>query len=169
MNFVLKDVEPEQDASGGGERSPSTPPAESDSHEGSELVEQLAGEDGEFVVTAEKKPLNQTAMMLFLILIVGGAGIYFMYFKAGPQSAHAADPTVVNAQASISDFMKGGNANITLLRRLIEGTSKIVEQFKAYPNVAQVPLAELKSNPFHLPAIKAAAQADDAATLAKKK
>ena len=173
MSFFLKDVEPENP-----EQTPAASTASGaeahegheghESGEGQELNETLATPETEFVTT-QKKPLNQTAMMLFLIVLVGGAGTYFMYYKNGPQSAKAADPAVAKAEASISDFMKTGSKNVSLLRSLLDGTAKIVEQFKLYPNMTQVPLSDLKANPFHFTNYKAAPEQDPEEIAKKKK
>jgi hypothetical protein len=123
-------------------------------------------EESELVVT-EKKPINRSALTLFAIIAIGSAATYFMHLRTGPQTAAAADPTIVTAEATINDFMKGGNSNVQLLRRLLEGTAKIVEQFRDYTNVAQVPLSELKANPFQS-AVAKAAPVDDSEAATRK-
>src|SRR4051812_13742698 len=137
------------------------------SHGGEELNETLSEQDTEFV-TAEKKPINQSVLMHFGIIVIGALGMYMMYLRTGPKSAKAADPATASAETAIANFMQGGSKNISLLRSLLENTAKIVEQFKVYPNVAQVPLGDLKGNPFHLASAKANA-AEDPAEIAKKK
>jgi hypothetical protein len=116
-------------------------------HEGGGGYEGQGMDDADFVAS-EKKPINKNTLMLMTIILIGGAGTYFMYLKTGPASAKAADPAAVTAEVAINDFMKGGRGNITLLRRLLDGTARVVEQFKDYTNVAQVPLGDLKANPF---------------------
>jgi hypothetical protein len=134
---------------------------------GHELNDALAEQETEFVA-AEKKPINQSALMLLAIVVIGAAGMYLMYLKTGPQSAKAADPAAVTAENTIATFMKGGSGNIALLRSLLENTAKVVEQFKIYPNVAQIPLSDLKGNPFHLASAKPP-PGEDPAEIAKKK
>jgi hypothetical protein len=156
MNFAnLKDDDTTQSTTAPTEEAPP-------SHEASD------GEmdESELVVT-EKKPINRSALTLFAIIAIGSAATYFMHLRTGPQNARAADPTMVTAEATINDFMKGGNSNILLLRRLLEGTAKIVEQFRDYTNVAQVPLSELKANPFQS-AIAKPAPVDDSEATARK-
>jgi hypothetical protein len=126
------------------------------------------GDESEFVAT-EKKPLNRSAIMLFAILAIGGAGMYLMYRRTGPASAVAADSATVTAEAAISDFMKGGRSNVTLLHKLLDGTAKVIEQFKDYTNVAQIPLSELKANPFHFGPIKKEVPEDVEANARKKR
>ena len=48
-----------------------------------------ADSDMTFVATEQKKPMNKTSLVLFLIVCAGGGGIYLMHIKAGPQSAGA--------------------------------------------------------------------------------
>ncbi len=166
-SFFLNDVESDKGAAA---PSPAAVAAEAPegSGGGNELNDSLSTPEAEFVV-AEKKPLNQTAMMLFLIAAIGGAGTYFMYYRSGPASAKAADPAVVKAEATITDFMKVGSQNVSLLRSLLESTARIVEQFKAYPNMTQVPLSDLKANPFHFAAAKVTSEVDLAEVAKKKK
>src|SRR5438874_3038868 len=136
-------------------------------HGGEELNEALSEQDTEFVAT-ERKPINQSVLMLFAIIVIGAAGMYVMYLRTGPKSAKAADPASANAETAIANFMKGGSNNIALLRSLLENTAKIVEQFKVYPNVAQVPLSDLNGNPFHLASAKPP-PGEDPVEIAKKK
>jgi hypothetical protein len=124
-------------------------------------------DESEFVST-EKKPLNRSMLMLFAIIAIGGGGMYFMRQRTGPASAIAADSATVTAEAAISDFMKGGRTNVTLLHKLLDTTAKVIEQFKDYTNVAQIPLADLKANPFHFGPIKKEVP-EDLEAIAKKK
>lgn len=169
MSFFLKDVE---NGGEGEEAKAAGGVAAAEGHEGQaenadSLNEALSEGETEFV-SAQKKPMNQTAMMLFFIAVVGAAGTYFMYVRNGPAVAKASDPVQVKAEAAITDFMKAGHQNVSLLRALLDGTAKIVEQFKAYPNMTQIPLSDLKANPFHFANYKAAPEADPE-ELAKKK
>lgn len=127
----------------------------------------LEEQDTEFVATQPKKPMNQTAMMLFAIITIGAGGLWMMYRHVGPQKAAAADPATVTAQATITDFVQRGSSNVSLLRKLLDGTAKIVEQFKI-PNIIQVPLSDLKANPFHFASTKAA-PGEDSGEAARKK
>jgi hypothetical protein len=168
MNFsLLKDVEPEEPEDQEDQVAADAPPQPSDeSHDDHDDHTDPSAEETEFVA-AEKKPTNQSALMLFAILIVGGAGIYGMYLRAGPRSANAAPASVTDAEATISDFMQGGTGSVSLLRKLLDGTANIVQQFKS-PQVAQVPLDNLKSNPFHMASAKPPT-GEDAEALARKK
>jgi hypothetical protein len=185
MNFaLLKDIEPE-DGKGQGGTSPgasenrAASPAEvptgesgADSYDGSsDSSDENVDGESEFVADESRKPLNRNALMLVVILAIGAGGTWFMYQRtAGPSAASAAtaEPSVAAAEAAVSDFMKGGHNNITLLRKLLDGTAKIIDQFRDYTNVMQIPLSDLKSNPFHFALAKAPAE-QDPEELAKKK
>lgn len=161
MNFAnLKDVDSD---------SPTTEPGGTVAEGGQEADGgfNADGEDTDLIAT-ERKPINRSALTLFVIIAIGCAVTYFMYLRTGPQSARAADPTLASAESAIDDFMKGGNSNIALLRRLLDGTAKIVEQFRDYTNVAQVPLSDLKANPFHSMTAKVEL-ADDPVEIARLK
>jgi hypothetical protein len=106
--------------------------------------------------------------MLFGILTIGVAGLWVMNTRTAPQAARAAsEPQVAAAQTTITEFMQRGKSNVSLLRQLLEGTARIVEQFK-FSSVMQVPLSELKANPFHFATAKPAAT-DDTSEVAKKR
>jgi hypothetical protein len=171
MNFsLLKDVEPEEPEDYHDQEAADAPRQPTDesteSHEDHSDHADPSAEETEFVAE-EKKPTNQSALMLFAILIIGGAGIYVMYLRTSLRSANASPARVADAEATISDFMQGGTGSVSLLRKLLDGTANIVQQFKS-PQVAQVPLDDLKSNPFHMATAKAPTGAD-AEELARKK
>jgi hypothetical protein len=182
MNFaLLKDIEPEDGKGPGGTpgdatenraSAPSEVPADgsAENYDGSSEAggENVDGE-GDFIAES-RKPLNRNMIMLVMFLAIGAGGTWFMYQRTGgPAAARAAaDPSTAAAEVAVADFMKGGRNNITLLRKLLDGTAKIIEQFRDYTNVMQIPLSDLKSNPFHFALAKAAAE-QDPAEIAKKK
>ena len=137
MNFgSFKDVENE----------PS--PSPSDVNNG-ESQENSDSEDGQ-IVTAEHKPVNRTAVTLFVIIAISALATYLMQLRTGPATAQASDPASINAEATINDFMRGGTTNITLFRKMLDGTSHLIDQLNIFGNVAQIPLSDLKVNPFQL-------------------
>jgi hypothetical protein len=148
------------------ETTESPAPAE-DQPDNAEMAES-SGDDTDLIAT-EKKPINRSAVTLFVIVAIGTAATYVMHLRAGPQSAHGADPTMIVAEAAINDFMKGGKTNIVELSQMLDGTAREVEQFRDYTNVAQVPLGELKVNPFESSALKPLAPVEDSAEVARKK
>jgi hypothetical protein len=166
----MRDVEPEPEKddgqqlaaelSGGGGSA-----GDDDAADGSS---EQSGDESEFVATGERKPVNQTAMMLFAILAIGGAGLFMMYRKVGPQSARAADPAALKAQTTISQFMQKGSANVSLLSKLLGNTARIMDQIR-HNVVVQVPLSELHSNPFRFAAPKPEQPVDGSAADRKRK
>ena len=123
----------------------------------------------ETLVTEAKKPVNATALTLFAIIVIGIAGTYFMHLKTGPRSASAAMDTGPSANETVAAFLADGGRTINNMRVILQGTQKLVEQFKTYPSVAQVPLTDLKANPFHLSVSQAPAPQDSAEMARKKK
>jgi len=115
--------------------------------EGAELSEVLEGGEENFVAE-ETKPGNRNTIVLFGIIIAALGGYYLMYVRAGPQTARAATPEAAAADKTIQGFLSSGNANIKLMQEMLRNTQKVVEQFRSYPSMTQVPLNDLKTNPF---------------------
>lgn len=87
-----------------------------------------------------------------MLAILGAAGIftYFMYVRSGAQSANAAtDP---KAQQVIKQFMSDRDRSFAQMQKMLRDTDAVVKQFLTYPSVTQVPLAELRTNPFRVSA-----------------
>ncbi len=103
--------------------------------------------DMTFVAPEEKKPANRTSMVLFLIVALGGGGLYLMHLKTGPKSAAASSDA---ANQTINQFLHGGQSNIKLMETMLRSTEKVVQQFNSYPSVKQIPLNELQTNPFRV-------------------
>ncbi|WP_428940058.1 general secretion pathway protein GspB [Fontivita pretiosa] len=108
------------------------------------------GQVDESLVVAEQKPaVSRGTIVMFVILVIGAAGLYFMYRRAGPSTANATvTRETAEAKKTITGFLSGGDANIKAMERMIRSTEKIVEQFLAYPSMTQVPLSALRTNPF---------------------
>jgi hypothetical protein len=119
-----------------------------------ELVEDGPGvdagdaSDSAFVIEEEKKPLSKGTVAMFLILSAAAVGTYFMYVRTGPSSASAA----VNPQAQqvIKQFMSDKDKNLVTMQKMLRETESVVQQFLNYPSMTQVPLKDLKSNPFRV-------------------
>lgn len=133
--------------------------------DGSDLADALAGGDEASFISAEKKPMNRTTVLVFGALLLGAGGYYLMYARTGPQSAAAATPGAEQADATINQFLSAGSENIRVMQQLRQTTDKVVAQFRN-STVPQVPVHELQANPF-----KYAQITDDAsaAAAAKKK
>lgn len=84
--------------------------------------------------------------------VVAAGVIWFMFFRSGPQSAQAGtNPNDGGSQ--IKEFLDSGNIN--MMKQTLKETEKIVKQFRSYPGKTQVPLEQLRSNPFRELAPKA--------------
>jgi hypothetical protein len=125
---------------------------ETESGEGAaseELLESLNGGDENLVFEESKAPLSRSTLVMFFILVVGAGGLYFMYRQAGPKSAGAAvTKDAVDAHQTISTFLSGGDASVRSMEKLLKNTEKVVQQFVKYPSLTQIPLADLRTNPF---------------------
>jgi len=129
------------------------------------------GETSEYIATEEKKPkVNQTTLVMFGVLALSAAGVWIMYQRVGPGKAVAAPPPEsVQAKKTINSFLDGGGNNIKSMESMLRNTEKVVQQFLTYPSMTQVPLSDLRSNPFRLrPAKPENAPTSDAAERRKR-
>lgn len=105
----------------------------------------LGGGEMNFV-SEPKQPMNKGTLVVVGLLLACGAATYFMYVKSGPDQAVAAgDP---KAEQTIGQFLSGSEQNVSLMRKMLQDTEKVVTQFRTQANETQVPLAELSTNPF---------------------
>jgi hypothetical protein len=105
--------------------------------------------DANFVVETTSKAPAKSTIALFLVLVVGAGSVYFMYRRTGPQSASAAaSKETTEAKKTISTFLSGKESNIKAMESMLKNTQMVVQQFLAYPSVTQVPLSDLRTNPF---------------------
>jgi hypothetical protein len=108
--------------------------------------------DAAFVIEEEKKPLSKGTVAMFLILSAAAAGTYFMYVRTGPQTASAsASP---QAQQVIKQFMSDKDKNLVTMQKMLRDTESVVQQFLNYPSMTQVPLKDLKTNPFRVGSVE---------------
>lgn len=118
---------------------------------GEEMMESLADGEGSGIITEEKKPLNRSTIVTFVVLVLGIGGVWYMYQRTGgPKSATAATKETVEAKKTIDNFLSGGEQNIKLMETTLRNTQKVVQQFLNYPSMTQIPLSDLKSNPFRV-------------------
>ncbi|HVT90157.1 MAG TPA: hypothetical protein VHD56_14985 [Tepidisphaeraceae bacterium] len=127
-------------------------------NEQSELNEQPQGGDSSagyeagdesIVMGEEKQPVSRSSLVMFGILVIGAASVYCMYRKAGPSSANAAvAEQSAEADKTINTFLNGGDTSIRSMEQLLKNTEKVVQQFLTYPSITQVPLSDLRTNPF---------------------
>src|SRR4051812_46362987 len=119
----------------------------------SDLSETLSNGDESFVTEGDTAPQSKKSVIVLGVVLAGIVG-YFGYSKFVPKSAGAATPPQsaqsLEADRTITTFLSSGNENIKSMQQLLQNTSKIVQQFRSYPMFTQVPLDELKTNPFKL-------------------
>jgi hypothetical protein len=114
-----------------------------------ELLDSLNSGDENLVVEEQKAPLSRGTLAMFIIMVVGAATLFFMYRQTGPKSAGAAvTQETATAHQTISTFLSGGDASVKSMEKLLRNTEKIVQQFVKYPSRTQIPLSDLRTNPF---------------------
>ena len=116
---------------------------------GDGLVEALNdSSETSFVVEGSKK-VSRGTLAMFAILVFGAGLVYFMYRKTGPQAAVAAtSKETADAKKTINTFLSDGDWNMKAMEQMLRNTQKVVQQFLSYPSMTQVPLSDLRTNPF---------------------
>jgi len=100
--------------------------------------------DPAFVAGGAKPGQNKMFLVGGLAVVAAGV-IWFMFFRSGPQAAQAGtNPNDGGSQ--IKEFLDSGNIN--MMKQTLKETEKIVKQFRSYPGKTQIPLEQLRSNPF---------------------
>lgn len=110
------------------------------------------------VIASDSKPgLSRGTLVMFGVLVLGAGGLYGMYRFTGPKAASASvAKETAEANKTISTFLNGGDSSIKTMEALIRNTEKVVQQFLAYPSMTQIPLSDLRTNPFRAQEEKAA-------------
>ncbi len=117
---------------------------------------QAMGEDGgetPFIAVEEKKSaVSGTTLMMIGVSAIGALGVWLMVHRISSASAGTINTETKQAQQTISNFLGGGSASIKSMETMLRNTQKVVQQFLNYPSMTQVPLADLRTNPFRLKA-----------------
>jgi hypothetical protein len=125
------------------------------------------GGAGEYFGEEESKPkVSRTTLAMVGVLALGAAGVWFMYQRAGgPGRANAAVvKETKDAQKTIQNFLGNNGESIKSMESMLKNTEKVVQTFLNYPSMTQVPLSDLRTNPFRQKNVKAPTGApDDAA------
>ena len=129
---------------------------------GEDLTSALGAGETTFITGEQpKKPINRTLLAIVAAVALGGGALYYNHVRQGPASASAAPVmSTADAKKRISQFLDNGNGNVKVMEQMLHNTEKVVQQFANYPSVTQVPLGELKTNPFR----QSSATAKDDAT-----
>ncbi len=133
-----------------------------------ELSSSLAAGDTEFVTPSdEKKPQTMQYAVLAGFVLLAPMAIWYMYKGKGPSAAEAANQASPAAQ-TVHTFLDTGQDGVAAMRSMLQGTEKIVKEFLAYPSMAQVPLDDLKTNPFRARQQQAVVDDSEAASKRRK-
>ncbi len=127
------------------------------------------GSDPGFVVSsdARKRKLSPGTMAVGGVLLCCAAVTYFMYLKNGPKAASAATPGTAQASTTINEFLSSDTENVARMKSMLQDTEKAVQQMQSQPAKTQVPLDDLKTNPFRQVTTKVSEHAEEDA--AKKR
>lgn len=101
----------------------------------------------EFVYEEPQSQKRSGLIVAVGVLAICGGGLFLMHKRTGPATA-TANPEVVSAQKTINTFLSGSGKNREAMETMLRDTEKVVQMFLVYPSVNQVPLEELKTNPF---------------------
>jgi hypothetical protein len=112
-----------------------------------DLSAALTEGDTSFVSTEKKHQLSTGTLVVGGLIAAAAAMTYFMHLRTGPAKA-SANPATASADATITQFLSNDSQNAEKMRQLLKDTEKAVQQFQQQPTKTQVPLEELKTNPF---------------------
>lgn len=114
-----------------------------------DLAQALGGSSEEPYFAEGKKSGNNRIMMLVGVALIGAGVLLFTHLRRGPASAEAATTgKVQQTDQTISQFLTDGARNIAQMEKMLRNTERVVNQFRTYPSAAQLPLSELRTNPF---------------------
>jgi hypothetical protein len=131
-----------------------------------DLSAALTEGDTSFVSTEKRQQIGTGTLVVGGLIAAAAAMTYFMHLRTGPAKA-SANPAAANADATITQFLSNDSQNAERMRQLLKDTEKAVQQFQQQPGKTQVPLDELKTNPFRTEL--AAAKNEEAEKAAEKK
>lgn len=104
--------------------------------------EGLTGEQDYLTVASHGKKLQQSTMILVVLFLVGGAGVWFMIKKTVPTSANAApSQDQVQLDAALAQLKN-------MKTEMNSEMDSVVGRFHDFGKVDQVSVDELKKNPF---------------------
>ncbi len=101
----------------------------------------------DFIVDGEsegRRKFSTGTLVLGGLILAAFGGLALMHFRAGPATAQAS----TEASKTITSFLGDGKKNLATMQQVLSDTDKLVEDFKNFPAAAQVPLEDLKRNPF---------------------
>jgi len=105
------------------------------------------GEQGVVVEKPRRKLVDAAGLLLFGLIAMVGLGTYVMVIRAGVQTGTASAATAIT-DGQITTFLSGGVQNLRQMMSMLHDTGKVVAQFNSSSSARQVPLDNLKTNPF---------------------
>jgi hypothetical protein len=114
------------------------------------LQQALGEEEADFSIESPKKPpIARGTLALLGLAAAGVGGLYFMYLRGGPQRADASTAAQVRAADQTNHgFLKNSAQGRPMMEQLLHNTQQVVQRFLSYPSATQIPLKDLKANPF---------------------
>lgn len=127
---------------------------------------EMASEEELAFVAPAQGSANRSAMLLLVgLVLLGGGVLYLMHLRGGPKTVQASAESS-KAKSTISEFLSNKNG-VEEMRATLKNTEKMVDQFVNQSADNQVPVEDLKTNPFQLrPAAKPENPDDEKARLA---
>ncbi|HWE92863.1 MAG TPA: hypothetical protein VG269_02710 [Tepidisphaeraceae bacterium] len=116
--------------------------------EPAENLDETLDETDPSYVAGARKPVSRGTIGGLTLLLACGAGMYFLYLRHGPQSAAAATPESIQANSAITEFLTGDTGSVSLMKQTLKDTEKVVLEFRSHTGKPQVPVEDLKTNPF---------------------
>ncbi len=109
------------------------------------------------------KPVNGATFGLFAFVAMGFAVLYWMFIRTPPSARAAADEMEhqrATSQAIVEQFLTVRQGEIRAMRLVLNGTPKLVSQFRNYTKIPQIPLQDLRANPFQFKSLHPTAPVD---------
>src|SRR5215213_8600553 len=113
---------------------------------GEESTDSMGDAGSAFMSGEEKKPGAGKGVLVLLGLVLVGGGGYF-YMKQGPATADAA---TAQGPDTVTTFLNDGEKHVLMMKQMLNNSEKVVQRFRSYPERTQVPLKDLRANPFRL-------------------
>jgi hypothetical protein len=111
-------------------------------------VEEAVPPPDETFAAEEKKPISKFNIFGFFGIVAALVVLCLMHLRGGPSAAAASAVPSAQTNQTITQFLSGGANDVRNMKSSLETTQKQVRTFQNYPSVQQVPLGNLKTNPF---------------------
>lgn len=106
--------------------------------------------EGEIPFGPKRRKVDTASLLMFGLLAAVAGATYLMILRAG---FHGQSPsaTAAAADSTISTFLTGGVQDFRQRVSMLHNTESVVSQFNSYPTSHQVPVNELRTDPFTSP------------------